>query len=87
MYSMKTESSDYLFKMLCVIDLSLILFRTSLVIYSITKYSTYTLSFLSITNETQYVSLLCLSTAFMTYAPSFILGKLSFEKSRLNLGS
>ena len=31
--------------------------------------------------------LLCLSSRFMTYAPSFILGKLSLEEAPLNLGS
>ena len=73
--------------MLCVINLYLILFRTSLGIYSITKYSTYTLSFLSITNEIQNVSLLCLPATFVTYAPSFTLGNISYEKSPLKLGS
>ena len=42
---------------------------------------------LSINNETQCVPLLCLSSTFMTYILSFILDKLSFEKTPLNLGS
>ena len=65
--------------------LSLILFDTFGVIHSIIKESKYTAVFLSINNETQCVPLLCLSSIYMTYAPSFILGKLSLEKMAINL--
>ena len=41
--------------------------------------------FLSINNETQCVPLLFLLSRFITYAPSFILGKLFLEKTSLNL--
>ena len=70
-------------------DLSLIFFSTSLQlkIHSIPKESKYATVFLSISNETQCVRLFCLSLRFMTYAPSFILGKLSLKKTPLNLGS
>ena len=51
------------------------------------KESKYTALFLSVSNETQCVPLLCLSSQFMTYAASFILGKLSLEKTLLNLDS
>ena len=71
--------------MLSVIDLSLILLNTSCGLYSIPKESKYTAIFLSINNETQCVSLLCLSSRFMTKAPSFILGKSSYEKTPLSL--
>ena len=37
--------------------------------------------FLSINNEPQCVLLLCLSSKFITYAPSFILGKLYLEET------
>ena len=66
--------------------LSLILLSTSCRIYSIPKESKYTVVFLSLNNETQCVAFLCLSSIFITYAPSFILGKLSFEKTPLNIG-
>ena len=69
-----------------VIDLSLILVNTSRGIYSIPKESKYIASFLSINNETQCVPLLYLSSRFMTFAPSFVLGKLFLEKTPLNLG-
>ena len=72
--------------MLFVMDLPLTLFNTSCGIYSIPKESKYTATFLSINNEAQCVPLLCLSSRFMTYAPSFILGKLSLEKTPLDLG-
>ena len=52
-----------------------------------TKESKYTAVYLSIKNETQRVSLLCLSPRFITYALPFILGKLSLEKTPLNLNS
>ena len=73
--------------MLCVLDLSLILSNTFCGIYSITKESKYTAVFLSINSETQCVTLGCLSSRFIIYTPCFILGKLSLEKSPLNLGS
>ena len=57
-----------------------ILFNTSCGIYSISKESKYTASFLSINNETQCVTLLFLSSRFITNAPPFILGKLFLEK-------
>ena len=62
------------------------LFNTSSGIYSIPK-EKYTTAFLSISNETQCVPLLFLSLRFVTYSPSFILGKLFLEKTSLNLGS
>ena len=67
-------------------DLSLILFSTSFEIHLIPKESKYTVVFLSINSETQRVPLLCLSFRFMAYAPSFIVGKFSLEKTSLNLG-
>ena len=73
--------------MLFVIDLSLILLNTSYGIYSPPKDSNYTAVFLLIINETKYVPLFCFLLKFVTYAPSFILGKLSLEKTPLNLGS
>ena len=39
--------------------------------------------FLSIKNEIQSVSSVCLSSSCMTYTPSFILRKLSLEKTPL----
>ena len=44
--------------------------------------------FLLKNNETQCIPLLCLPLRFMAYthASSFILGKLSLEKTPLNLG-
>ena len=39
--------------------------------------------FSSINDETQCVYLLCLSSRFITYIPSFILGTLSLEKSSI----
>ena len=81
------ESSDCMPNMLSVIDLSLILFNTSFGIHSVPKKSKYTAVFLSINNETECVPFLCWSSRFMTYAPSIILGKLSLEKTPLNLGS
>ena len=68
-----------------MIDLSLILCNTCGGTYSIPKESKYTV--LSINNEAQCVHLLLLSSRFVTYAPSFILGKLFLEKMPLNLGS
>ena len=72
--------------MLRVMDLSLILLNNSLGMYSIPKESKYIAAFSSINNEIQCVSLLCLSSRFMTYASTFILAKLSLEKSLVNLG-
>ena len=65
----------------------MILFNNSRGIYSIPKESKYTVTFLSINNETQCVLLLFLSLRFMTHASSFILGKLFLEKTSLNLDS
>ena len=42
---------------------------------------------LSINNGTQCVPLLFLLSRFITYAQSFILGKLFLEKTTLSLGS
>ena len=42
---------------------------------------------LSINNETNCFPLLCLSSRFMLYAPSFILGQLFLDKTPLKLGS
>ena len=69
--------------MLWLIDLSLILFNTVWGISSIPKESNYTPVFLSINNEIQCVLLLLLSLRFMTFVPSFIVGKLFFEKMPL----
>ena len=49
--------------------------NTSFGIYSISKEPRNTAVFLSMNNETKRVHLLCLPTRFMTYVPSFILGK------------
>ena len=68
-----------------MIDLSSTFFNTSYGTYSIPKKSTYTEVFLSINDEKEYVTLLCLSSRSMTYTPSFILGKLSLEKTPLNV--
>ena len=67
-------------------DLSLNLFSTSLGIYSIPKESKFNGVFLSIIIDNQCVLLLFLSSIFIIYAPYFILGKLSVEKTQLNLG-
>ena len=55
--------------MLRVMDLSL--YNNSGGIYSIRIVSKYTTAFLSINGETQCVTLLCLSSKFMTYASFF----------------
>ena len=73
--------------MLWVMDLLLILFNTSWEKYLIPKKSKYAAVFLSENNENQRVSLLYLSSKFISYALPFILGKLSLEKIPLNLGS
>ena len=70
-----------------MIDLSFVLFNRSWRIYFISKESKYTILFLSINNTTQLILILRLSSRFMTYAPSFILGKLSLENISINLGS
>ena len=92
-YSMKAiQKNSHIIKSSCilsilsVIDLSLILFNTTCGIYSIAKESKYTAVFVLLINKTQCVSLLCLSSRFMTYAPSFLLGKLILQKPLLNLG-
>ena len=61
------------------IYLSLILFNTCYGIYSVPKESKYTAVFLSINNETQYVSLLFCHRD-LWHAPSLILDKLLLEK-------
>ena len=58
-------------------DLFLILLNTSLRLYSVTKESKYSTIFCAKNNESQCFPLLCLSSRFMTCAPSFTLGKLS----------
>ena len=68
-------------------NLSLILLNTSCEIYSIPRESKYTVIFISVSNEIQCVPLRCLSSRFMTYNTSSILGKLSFEKAPLNQDS
>ena len=67
-------------------NLSFILLNTPWEIYSIPKESKYTAVCLSINNDTQCAPLVCLLLRSITYAPSFILGKLSFEKIPVNLG-
>ena len=79
------ESLSYILNTLRVICLSLIFSNISCGIYSISKESKYTAKFLSISNETQCVPLLFLSSRFMPYPPSFIFGKLFLEKTSLNL--
>ena len=59
----------------------MILFNTSLGIYSIPKESKYPAVFLSINNENQ-----CFFLPFCHRDPSFVLGKLFLEKAPLNLG-
>ena len=66
---------------------SLILFNTSCGIYSVPKESKYVAICLSTNNETQCFPLHCLSSRFITCDPSFIIGKLSLEKTPLDLGS
>ena len=66
-----------------IIDLSLSLFNTRCGKYSISKELKYTAVFSSANNKTQCVSLLLLSLTFMTYTPSFILGKMFLEKPPL----
>ena len=80
-----TDSSYCILNILWVVKLSLNLLNTAWGIHSIPKESKYTTTFLSINNETQYVPLLCFSSRLITFAPSFILGKLFLEKTPLNL--
>ena len=68
-------------------DFSLILFSMSWRIYSVPKEPKYAAIFQSINNENQNIRLLCLSSRFMTYVLSFILGKWSPQKTPLKLGS
>ena len=70
-----------------MIDLSLTLLKTSWWSYSIPKELKYTALFLSKNNVTQCVPLLFLSSRFTTYVQSFVLSKLTLEKTALNLGS
>ena len=63
-----------------MIDLSLVVSNVSCRVYSIPKESKYTAVFLSMNTEAQCVPLLYLSLRFMTYVPSFTVGKLSLEK-------
>ena len=81
------DSLSCVLNILWVIDLSLILIDTSRGIYWIPKESKYAAKFLSIDNEAQCVPLLFLSSRFIIYASSFILGKLFLGKTSLNLGS
>ena len=68
-------------------DLSLTLINNSWAIYSILEWSNYSSVFLSVNNENQCVSLLSLSSKFVTYGPSFILGRLVLEKATIELAS
>ena len=68
-------------------DLSLIAFNTSLGASSSRKEAKYTAAFLSISTESQWVSLICLSSRFIKYSPSFFLRKLSLKKTPSNLRS
>ena len=61
--------------------------NNSCAIYSIPKESKYTAKIFFINNETQCVFLLFLSSRFIAYAQSFIIGKLFLNKTPLNLGS
>ena len=66
-------SYDFILDKLCVTDMSLILFCTSWGIYLILKESEYVVVLLSIINKIQCVSLLILSSRFMTYSLLFLL--------------
>ena len=63
----------------------LILLSTYCGIYSIPKESNYSAMFMVVNNKSQSVSLLCLSSIFMTCGTSCILRKLSLKKLPLNL--
>ena len=76
------DSLSCFLNILWVIDLYLVLFNTSRGIYSIPEESKYATN-----NETQCVPLLFLSSRFIIYASSFILGKLFLGKTILNLDS
>ena len=73
------ETSNCILNMFLLIDLSIILLNTPLGTYSDSNESKCTGVFLPINNETQFVSLLCMLSIFMTYPPSFIIGNLSLE--------
>ena len=75
-----TQSSTCILNISCVVN-CLFDFNTFWGIYSIPKESKYTAVFLSVNNEAQFVALLCLSSKFFTYTPSFS----SFEKTPLNI--
>ena len=62
------------------------MFNTSGGIYSIPKESKYIAILLLINDENQCVTLLYLSSRFMTCAPSFVVGNLFLKKTPLNLG-
>ena len=70
-----------------VMNLSLICLILSVKYIQSPQKSKYTAMFASINNEIQCAPLLYLSSRFTTYTPSSILGKLSLEKTPLNLGS
>ena len=55
------EPSDCILNMFSVMDLPLILFKTTCGIYSVPNESDNTAEFLPIINETQSVSLICLT--------------------------
>ena len=78
-----TEIIKCIPSMFYVIDLSLIILNTSWGIYSVPKKIPIRSSFSSINNETLCVLLLFLSLKFMTYALSFIVGKLSLAKDSM----
>ena len=79
------QKSSILYSKYIVSDLPSIFVNISCGIYSIPRESKYTAVSQSINHEIQSVPLLCLSSIFITYAPSFILGKLSLEKTTLNV--
>ena len=61
--------------------------NTSSGMYSIPKESKYIAKFEAINNETHCVPLLFSTRSFMTYAPSFVLGKFLLGKTPLNADS
>ena len=84
------DSLSCILDIMWLVDLSLILFNNFRGIYSKyihNTYSKYAAKFLSINDETQWVPLLFVLSRFITFAPSFILGKQFLEKMSLNLGS
>ena len=76
------ESSNCILTIFRVVDISLILLNTFSGMYSILKESKYAAVFWPI-NQTYCISLLYLSSRFMTCAPFFVLFKLPFEKTPL----